>query len=218
MENQKELHLTRLRESLGAIKSFREKNLTPFDPAFRSWKDRTQQSLEELFGRDHNYLRRFSSLHFSEVRLIVSMRPGGHRQWSGRDQETFESNLEEAHSILTDALEEFPIREKQARSAPTTPFERPQIVVNVVNVLSQSTHVELGQILSTLDSLGLQPDDLFQAKNHAEKLAEETAGEQRWPILAKSLDALKSMGKSVYENVALPLLLEMLKKQAGLSS
>jgi hypothetical protein len=62
----------------------------------------------------------------------------------------------------------------------------------------------------------LAPAEIVQAKKYAQELAEEAKGQQRWPILAKSAEALKSLGKSVYENVALPLLLEMIKKQLGL--
>ncbi len=54
------------------------------------------------------------------------------------------------------------------------------------------------------------------AESHAKHLEVEIKGQQRWPILAKSIEALKMLGKPVYENVALPLVLEMLKKQSGL--
>jgi hypothetical protein len=219
MNDQKDLHLRRLRESLEGIKGFRDKRVNAFDPSFRSWKERTYQSLGELFGGSHHYARRFLSLQFWKVRATVSMHRGGGQEWSQQDQAPFENDLDRAYAILTDALEEFPILVTQAgpvaASTPTTP---PHIVVNFTNVLSQTTNVELSQVLSNLNLLGLSPDQLSQAKTHAQELSKEAQGEQRWPILAKSLEALKSMGKSVYENVALPLLLEMLKKQMGLNS
>jgi hypothetical protein len=102
--------------------------------------------------------------------------------------------------------------------AASAPSSRPQIVVNVTNVLSQSTDIELSGILTTLDSLGLPPDKLLQAKTYAKELAEEAQGQQRRPVMAKSLQALKALGKSVYENVTLPMPLDMLKKQTGLNS
>jgi hypothetical protein len=219
MNNKKELHLGRLRESLQDITSFRDNRVTAFDPNFKTWKDRTKQSLDELFGSEHNYTRRFSSLVFQEICLRVNFTGRGSGSgWSSRDQETFDNDLDSAHAILKDALEEFPILAKQVPpTTAETPSPRHHIVVNVTNVLSQTTHVELSQILSTLDSLGLSHDELPQAKTYAQELAAEAQGQQRWPILAKSLEVLKSMGKSVYENVALPLLLEMLKKQTGLN-
>ncbi len=219
MNEQRDLHLRRLRESLQAITRFGDNRVNALDSDFTTWRDRTKQSLSELFGREHDYARRFSSLRFWEARIKVNMGRNSGPDWSRRDQDTFENALDSARAILTDALEEFPVLENHVLpSAVSTLSPRPQIIVNAINVLSQSTHVEMSQIYSTLDSLGLPPDQLSQAKTHAQELADEAQGQQRWPILAKSLEALKSMGKSIYENVALPLLLEMLKKQAGLNS
>ena len=47
-------------------------------------------------------------------------------------------------------------------------------------------------------------------------LNEEANGPQRWPVLAKLVDAVRDTGAVAYKEVAIPLLLEMLKKQAGL--
>ena len=219
MNRQNDLHLGRLRESLQAINGFRDNRVKAFDSNFKTWRDRTKQSLIELFGPEHNYTRRFSSLQFLEARLRVSMGRSRGPEWSHQDQEGFDNDLDRARAVLTDALEEFPVLANQmSPTAASAPSPRPHIVVNVTNVLSQTTHIELSQILSTLDSLGLPSDELSQARTHAQELAKEAQGQQRWPILAKSLEALKAMGKSVYENVALPLLLEMLKKQTGLNS
>ena len=222
MNGQKDLHLKRLRESLGSIQEFRENRVNAYDPRFKYWQQRTLQSLTELFGEGHNYVARFLSLKFRNLQYrVATLRSGGGIApvWSQQDQTIFENDLQLAHAILFDALEEFSVLATQAQPAATsTPSKQPQIVVNVTNVLSQSTHVELSQVISNLDSLGLPPDQLAEAKKHAQDLAKEAQGEQRWPILAKSLEALKSLGKAVYENVALPLLLEMLKKQTGLNS
>jgi len=122
-----------------------------------------------------------------------------------------------AHDIIFDALAEaqvVPKKDVDMQKSVSHPATR--VVVNITNVLSQTTHVELKQILSALDSMNLSPNDLEEAKKHAQELSQETQGQQRWPVLAKSLEGLKSLGKSVYENVALPLLLEMLKKQTGI--
>jgi hypothetical protein len=221
MNAQNNLHFGRLQKSLQAISQFREKGVTAHDPEFTVWKQSTAQSLSELFDKDHDYTRRFSHLIFLDpsVRFTASFSrsPRSSPEWSHQDQHAFENDLIRADAILKDALEEYAVRATQATPIidKTPSMRRPQFVVNVTNVLSQSTHIELSQILSNLDSLGLSPDQISQAKAHAQELEKEVRGEQRWPILAKSLEALKSMGKTVYENVALPLLLEMLKKQMG---
>ena len=218
MNGQKDLHLTRLRESLHAMKVFRDNGVNAFDSDFKTWKERTKQSLSELFGKDHDYVRRFSGLQFWDVRVMVAMRPGSLRQWSQRDQDIFDNDLETARNVISDALEEAPVLPDEGSRTATAPSPSPRVVVNVTNVLSQTTHVELKQVFSTLDSMGLPAIELNEAKRHAKELSEEAQGQQRWTVLAKSLDGLKSLGKSVYENVALPLLLEMLKKQTGIDS
>lgn len=50
----------------------------------------------------------------------------------------------------------------------------------------------------------------------AAEIQQEANGKQQWSVLAKSLDGLRELGKTAYKEVALPLLLELLKKQAGL--
>ena len=218
MNGQTDLHLSRLRESLKTINTFRDERITAYDSSFKTWRECTKQSLNALFGEQHKYTRRFSSLQFCEPRLRARMSRSSTPAWSHRDQEFFYNDLDRARAVLTDAIEEFPVLADQASPVTASASSaRPQIVVNVTNVLSQSTHVELSQILTTLDSLGLPPDKLSEAKMHAKELAEEAQGQQRWPVLAKSLEALESMGKSVYENVALPILLEMPKIQTGLN-
>jgi len=218
MNGQTDLHLSRLRESLKTINTFRDDRITAYDSSFKTWRECTQQSLNGLFGEQHAYTRRFSSLQFWEPRLRARMSRSSDPAWSHRDQEIFYNDLDRARAVLTDAIEKFPVLADQASPVTASASSaRPQIVVNVTNVLSQSTHVELSQILTTLDSLGLPPDKLSEAKMHAKELAEEAQGQQRWPVLAKSLEALESMGKSVYENVALPILLEMPKMQTGVN-
>ena len=56
----------------------------------------------------------------------------------------------------------------------------------------------------------------MEIMERAKELEAESKGKKRWSVLAKSLDALKAMGKAVYERVAIPLLLDMLKKEVGL--
>lgn len=76
--------------------------------------------------------------------------------------------------------------------------------------------VQISQLYVELESLGLPKSVESEEKLRAAELEAEVRGEQRWPTLAKTLDSIKAFGKPVYEKVAIPLILEMLKKQAGL--
>lgn len=211
MDERKKLHIKRINEGRDQIAEFLQKNENAFSPTFQAWQQRIKQSLSELFGQDHGYSRRFSSLYFHAPRMTP-----GERSWDFRDQSNFEKHISLAEQILSEAIEEFEI------SPPATELEKesvsvpPQIVVNVNNVLSQTVEVEMSQVLASLDGLNLSGEERAQAERYAKELDEEVKGEQRWPVMSKTLDSLKTIGKSVYERVAIPLLLEMLKKQAGL--
>ncbi|MGB2804401.1 MAG: hypothetical protein WBD64_05850 [Candidatus Zixiibacteriota bacterium] len=212
MNNQKQLHVKRIREGFEKIPEMRRNKENVWNPSFKAWRDRIVQSLGEVFGKDHDYSKRFSRLIFWNARISTRQ-----HHWNLDDQAIFEGDLQRAEDLLSDALEELavspsPLGGTKKEIAPRT---NPQIVVNVMNVLSQTTHVELHQVIASLGDLGLSTSQRELAEKHAKELACESRGEQRWPVLAKSLDALKGLGKSVYERVAVPLLLEMLKKQAG---
>ncbi len=213
MNKRNELHAKRLRECLNQITQFESGETIATSPEFQTWQERAEQSLKELFGKDHDYTRRFNRLRFWETRVSI-----GSFSWTGDDQDTMHNDLSIAKQILSDALEEIEL-------VPTVDHPTPErksqhstssVVVNVTNILSQTVEVQMSQLLTNLSNMGLSPSDLAAAEQHANELANETRGQQRWPVLSKSLDALKVLGKAVYENVAIPLLLEMLKKQAGL--
>lgn len=216
MNNTRELHARRLQRALEQIEEFRQKNTTAHDGEFEDWEGRVQQSLGVLFGKDHDYTKRFSWLSFWETRADV----GYGLTWTRQDQEIFEKDLAKAKSLLTDSLEELPlVASPKAGEIPASSSSQPRqppIVINVQNVLSQTTKVEISQLFSDLESLGLSGEKLEEAKKSVQELAAEARGQQRWTILAKSLETLKSIGKTVYERVAIPLLLEMLKKQIGI--
>jgi hypothetical protein len=211
----KALHLRRLRQGLEAIPGIREGRDRALDANFQAWKSRTEQSLGVLFGEKHHYAREFSNLNFWLPRMNFSSGP---IQWSVRDQERFEDDLVRAEQMLTDALEEVEVFDPPRASNPPQPRaqNQPPVSVTVVNVLSQTTVVDIRQIYGEIDSLRLPSGVEAEAKLKAAELEAEVRGEQRWPVLAKTLDTLKALGKPVYEKVAIPLLLEMLKKQAGL--
>jgi hypothetical protein len=197
------------------IKSFKQCDENAWSPNFKSWKQRNQQSLKEIFGENHDYYLNFKRISFWHTRIGLMKAPS----WSSEDQQKFEQNLAIAESIVSDALEECnvePPTATKSHTESTRPKTTPQIIVNVNNVLSQTTEVHLSQIINSLDELNLPPDKHKDAEKLATELEAESKGKKRWSVLAKSLDALKGMGKAVYERVAIPLLLDMLKKEAGL--
>lgn len=216
MNNTRELHARRLQRALEQIEEFRQQNFTAHDGKFEDWKERVKQSLGVLFRKDHDYTKRFSWLSFWEMRADI----GYGLNWTRQDQQTFEKDLAKAKSLLTDSLEELPlVASPKAGGIPASSIsqrQQPPIIINVQNVLSQTTKVEISQLFSDLESLGLSGEKLEEAKKSVQELAAEAKGQQRWTVLAKSLEALKSIGKTVYERVAIPLLLEMLKKQIGI--
>jgi len=209
-----ELHVRRLQEGMAQIPRLREIPEKAHASEFSGWERRMNQGLETVFGRDHDYTRRFGMLRFWSTRFAL----GGGRVWTQRDQEIFDADLHSAEGILYDALEEAEVAPPPADvPIPGVP-DRPSgsVIINLNNILSQATNVSTSQVLATIDSLGLTKGDRDVAAAHAKDLEAEIRGEQRWPVLAKSLAALKALGKGVYERVALPLILDMMKKQAGL--
>ena len=215
MDKKINLYIQRLRKGLAQISSFRHNDENAWSENFKIWKQRTQQNLKALFGEDHEYFTRFRRLRFWAMRasLVEAVR------WSPEDQQDFEQDLAIAESIVSDALEEYdaePPTTTQSPTESTRPKTTPQIIVNINNVLSQTNEVNLSQIMKSLDDLELPTKKHKEAKKLANELEAESKGEKRWHVLGKSLDALKGMGKAVYEHVAIPLLLDMLKKEVGL--
>lgn len=214
MTENRELHTRRLTEARALIPQWKEGSENAFAPEFSSWKQRVQHSLEQLFGKDHHYFRSFRHLRFWVTRMAVR---GVTIRWAPQDQERFLDDLSKADQIIADALEELPSTQQPAAIAQKgTGHVTPSVVVNVQNILSQSATIDLAQLSAVIEALPLRTDTKEAAQNHAEKLAEEVAGKQRWPLMAKSLEALQALGKGVYEKVALPLLLEHIKRQSGL--
>ena len=95
MDNKKDLHIKRLRDGLKQIKSFQQGDENAWSPNFKSWKQRTHQSLKELFGENHDYCRNFRRLIFGNVKISLMKEP----EWSNEDQQLFEKSLAMAESM-----------------------------------------------------------------------------------------------------------------------
>jgi hypothetical protein len=208
------LHLRRLSEARDRIPSLRAGTINAWSPVFSEWKARIQQSLGTIFGPKHDYARRWSNLHFCLPRITLGPETPG---WTHHDQQAYNEDLGRAESVLSDALEESEFV-PDATIKVQSPTNRPRpIVVNVLNILSQSTQVSVAQLLADLETIPLSSDQRAAAAENAKALASEVQGERRWPAMAKHLEALKALGKGVYEKVALPLLLEVIKRESGLT-
>jgi hypothetical protein len=213
MDPKKQLHLKRLKESLNQIATLMSGGKTSQDVEFKTWYDQTRRSFTEIFGDGSSYCRDFLRLLFQEPRFT-----GGRPTGPGpRDREIFAASMKRAEAIIAAAIEEAEISAgitqppRQEAPRPT-----PHLVINITNMLSQVTNVEITQLLQNLNNLGLTPSQKEEAGRLATELDAEVKGQKRWPILARCIDGLKTIGDTVYKQVAIPLLLEMLKKEMGL--
>ena len=218
MTENRDLHIQRLTEARAQIPRLKAGSHSALDPAFTGWQQRVKHSLEQLFGSEHHYPKNFRMLAFWSVRVAPSIGGGLGVQLGSADGDRFLHDLARADEILHDALQELPTLPLPVHPPAVDPADRrPEIVVNVHNVLSQSTVVSQHQIEMEIESLPLDVEAKAEARRAATDLAAEVQGEQRWTVMAKSLDVLKRLGKGVYDKVALPLLLEIIKKQSGMS-
>jgi hypothetical protein len=206
--NKRELHLDRLRRGLAKISELSTRDARKDDPEFEAWRQEMIQALDVVLP-DDNYSIRLANTSFND-------HAGSYSYNYIPDHQKYRLNgLRAAELLLTAAIEEAELGPQTSQMKPS-PEKEPSIVVNVTNVLTQTVHVELTQLFRAIDALDLAPAERERAKNFAAEIQQETNGKQQWSVLAKSLDGLRELGKTAYKEVAIPLLLELLKKQAGL--
>lgn len=87
------------------------------------------------------------------------------------------------------------------------------MVVNIHNVFSPNVHVTFTQLLAELETLPFLTSERLAAKEQLQELEAQTKGSKRWGVIGRHLDSIKTLGKGVYEKVALPLVVEFLKGQ-----
>lgn len=215
MTENRDLHIRRLTEAQAEIPVWKRGSENALSAKFEAWKKRTLHSLQVLFGEDHHYARSFDNLSWWLTRISLGQQGV---QWSAEDQALFNDDLTQAAHILGEALEELPsLAPPKPAVANNVTSGAPTIVVSVHNVLSQVTTVTQEQVFAEIEAIPLDAVARATALRTAGELAAELRGEQRWPVMAKALETLKGLGKGVYEKVALPLLLELVKRQSGLS-
>lgn len=203
----------RLAEERQRIPAFLDREPLLKDPDFEAWESSVALLLEEIFGTTE-FLKRFRQLRFRPIAYSMMAPP----QWYSDPRQAWTSSLNLADKVLRDALEEAAIELPEIPTLSPPASATPSIVVNVSNqnVFSPEIHVTIAQLLDRVDSLPLSDQERSIAKEHLQELRDETEGAKRWPIIAKSLEGLKSLGKSVYKEVAIPLIVEFLKRESGL--
>lgn len=207
------MKLRRLREERARIAAFQARQPTLEDPDFEEWERTVQSLLREVFGAGELLLR------FRQVACRpISYYVGGGRQWSSDPTDAWNRGLEHVNKILGEALEEADVGLPLEVENPAPTGRGSSVVVNVhnQNVFSPSVHVTVSQLLERIGTMELTPAEKELARQSVLELETETKGEGRWPIIARSLEATKSLGKTVYKDIAVPLIVEYLKREAGL--
>lgn len=217
-----ELYVARLQESLGQVKYLSQRSI--HDPVFRRWRNRTQRSLDQLFGAEHDY-----STSFRELEFCAGWESDDPEDWSVDDQERFNESVVEAGHIVQDAHQEglhrlrnlsMPVAsrvigQKAAKSVAADAVV-PPIQVTIYNTLSNVTVLSQSQVLNLVEQLDIDDGRKGELKRLAGEFQREATGKKRWAALGKCLEGMKGLGKAAYEKVALPLLLAYIKKELGM--
>jgi hypothetical protein len=211
LDEKRALHVRRVRESFEKIPELRKTPGVSRTQGFDNWRDRTKHSLVEVFGRDHEYVRRFGRLDFRVPRMVFGKGPPA---WTPEDEKACSTDLYAAEQLLKDALDEadkLPAPRADV-PAPVAP-DSPPIVIQILNQISQEVSVDVRQLVASIEAMPLDSATKQAAEEQVRLLEQEARGPQRWSVMGKSLDMLKGFGKGIYEKVALPLLLEIIKRQ-----
>jgi hypothetical protein len=210
----RKLKIRRLDDELDRIPGFLERSPLLDDPDFQEWERTVDSLLNELFDPG-TYLLRFRQL---TIRPIVYGMGGA--KWYADPDKAWKSGLTHASKILREALEEASVEMPPARQ-PVPPERSPHppltVTINNQNVFSPSIHVTVSQLMEQLNRMGLTPGENAAARESLATIEEETKGAKRWPIIAQSLETLKSLGKNIYKDVAVPLIVEFLKSEMGVT-
>jgi len=217
----RDLKIERLRAAIALIPALAGRKPLISDPEFKQWCSGVTQLLRDLFAEPHmlGYTGRFVRIHF---RSRVGVRGQSAPALQADCRAVWARGLQEAQVVLREALVEaelgLPI-ETSLPPTPVTPREK-SIVINVNNTVSNAfsptLHVTFSDLMGALDARELSPAEHELARTELVAIDSEAKGEQRWPIIARSLESLKALGKGVYKDIAVPLIVEFLKQQSGL--
>ena len=208
------LKLRRLQKERERIQGFLGRAPDLEDPEFEEWEAAVHSLLVEIFGANEFVLR------FKQIKCRpISYGSNGYQDWYADPVQAWTAGLAHAEKVLREALEEGEMAIPQEYTPAATRDPRPsvQVVVNNQNIFSPTVHVSVEQLFVQLDAMPLSPAEQAEAKELLTELDAETKGAKRWPLIARSVEALKSLGKGVYKDIVVPLLVEFLKHEAGLA-
>jgi len=215
---QRELKIRRLREAIDRIPAFDERGPLLEDTEFDSWGRGVLQILTELFDPGvFGYAQRFARITCRSIYM-----GGGYtrrRSFKSDYLEVWSRGLREKEIILRQALEEaetveeIPVPVPQSiLTAPLPPT--PHVTINVSqanqNVASATNRTEVSmstELVRLFDELQIPADH----RQELEAPIREAEGSLR-----KCVDAVKRIGGVAVKDVALPLLVEYLKRREGL--
>ena len=203
------LYMMRLQKALEKCQAFQKQSVTVYEPEFESWQESALQALQELLPKS-GYAKRFEWLHFCAPRARLSS-----DDWAGDDQEEMEGDLKRAESILQEAAEEATLGLTNSES-PVPSARTPTVKVENTIIVSQSLFLDINQAFSALDRLGLAPDDQERAKTALRAVENEMKTGGSLKEIGSWMDILKTVGKGVFEKVALPVLAQYIKQLTGL--
>jgi hypothetical protein len=209
------LMLKRLKALRARVDEFLRRDPALEDPAFKEWEDGVRSVLIELFG-ESQYLLRFRNLNPRPISYYM----GGAREWHSDPQAAWQAELKRAANLLDEAIEEgeldipIPAQDSEPRST-TAPAV--SVTINNQNIFSAAVHISISQTLEKLEQMDLSSAEKAIAAQHLEEIDTETKGAGRWPIIARAVENLKSIGVALYKDLAVPLLVEYLKRESGLS-
>lgn len=219
MEEDRSFYVDRLEQCVAEIDDLR--GTTAKDPEFKTWKNRVLRTLKKLFGEESDYVRDFSSLRFWEARV-------GPTSWTGRDNNLYSRALYRAEALLTEALEEYreiPDATVEGEAAASPARKRPkdapvgrqtiQLVIQQSQAVAQKQAVDFNQVIQSVGQLGLPPEKEVEARALAEEFRAEAEGDEagRWGRLGPLIDRMKELGGAVWERVAVPLIVEAIRRQ-----
>jgi hypothetical protein len=212
----RDLLVQRLRDSIEKAGELSARLPVLHDPEYDEWSKGTIHVLSELFGTTtFGYHMRFVQV---TCRATTSVR-GGQRAFRPDYRTVWTEGLRQKEMVLREALQEAELGPRDPTHV-LTPIAATQghapVVVNVHNVFSPSIQISFNQLIARLDALPLEASEREAARTELEAIESEVRGSGRWPVIGRSLEALKSMGKSVYKEIAVPLIVEYLKREAGL--
>lgn len=200
-----------LQDQLAQIESLMK--LTPDDPIFKLWREKTQTLFEEFFADKKDWISDLYYSKFIPMRIKYAEEDG---IFTREDKEAYQSGLENAKVVLQAALEKLAIFGIKPKPVVDNSQKR-GIAIQVVNSLSNSQSMNLivtfEQIIQTIERQDASAEQKEEAKQKINNLKEELGKENPvWENIKAILIWLINFSKDVFIQV-LPYILDMYTKK-----